>query len=139
MWFNIFMVPLLKSPLHFFISGNTMLLNIKGKKSGKVYQVPVNYLQIGDRLLSISLSGRTWWRNLRGGTDVKVRLKGREFDAHAVVEEGQSEVSQLLGEYVSVVPQQAKYFDVQLDPSGKPEDVARAAQGRVVVVTNLNL
>ncbi len=140
MWFNKFMILLLKSPLHFFISGNTMLMSIRGRKSGRIFQVPMNYLRMGDRLVTTSQPDRTWWRNLRGGADVKLRLKGRRVDAHAMVEEGYAKVTKLLAEYLSLAPKLADYYDVRIDQTGKPnpEDVARAAKERVIVITTVN-
>lgn len=139
MWSNKFIILLLKSPLHFFISGNTMLMTIRGRNSGRIYQVPMNYLRMGNRLVTTSQPDRTWWRNLRGGADVKVRLKGRNMDAFAVVEEEHAKVTEILAEYLSLAPKLAEYYQVRIDQAGKPDpdDVARAAKERVIVITTV--
>lgn len=139
MWFNPIMIWLLRSPLHFFVSGNTMLLQFKGKKSGRDYAVPVNYLRQGERLLTTSQRQRTWWRNLRGGVQVAVRLKGQQLHGTAAVVEETSEVAFLLMEYLTAAPKLAGYYQVELDSEGLPSasDVSTAAMDKVMIVTQL--
>ena len=55
-----------------------MLITFTGRVSGKSYTTPVNYLLIGDVLYVVSMRGRTWWRNLRGGGSVTLRLNGEK-------------------------------------------------------------
>jgi hypothetical protein len=52
--YNPFVVALLRSPLHGFMSGSTMLLTYAGCRSGKAYTKPVNNLRDGDTLLVVS-------------------------------------------------------------------------------------
>jgi deazaflavin-dependent oxidoreductase (nitroreductase family) len=138
-WFNLFMIPILKSPLHFLISESTILITYRGKKSGKQYQVPVNYLAIKDRLLTTSFRHRIWWRNLRGGVGVTVRLKGKNYRARAEAVEDPEKVEALLIEYYSFKPEWAKYSQIKVDETGQAdlEDILRAANDKVVVVTRL--
>jgi hypothetical protein len=74
-WYNPLMRWLLASPLHGLVSGNTLVLTVTGQKTRRSYSFPVNYLRQGDRLLVFSQQDRTWWRNLRGGAPVTVRLQ----------------------------------------------------------------
>ena len=53
-------------------SKSILLITVTGRKSGKKYTTPVNYLRRGDELTIISLHTRTWWRNLRGGREVTI-------------------------------------------------------------------
>lgn len=78
MWYNSMMKWLLRSPLHGLISKNIMLLTYTGRKSGKVYTVPVNYVRQSDHLSVVSYRHRTWWRNLRGGAPVTLLIQGQE-------------------------------------------------------------
>ncbi len=75
--YNPFVVALLRSPLHGFMSGSTMLLTYAGCKSGKAYTTPVNYLRDGDTLLVVSSRKHIWWKNLRGGAPVTARVRGQ--------------------------------------------------------------
>ena len=66
MWFNPIIQWLLRSPLHLMVSKNMMLMTYTGRKSGKIYTTPMNYLAIGEAFYTISTRERRWWRNLRG-------------------------------------------------------------------------
>jgi deazaflavin-dependent oxidoreductase (nitroreductase family) len=70
---------LLRSPLHGLGSGSFMLVTFSGRRSGRVYTIPVNYVRDGDVLLVVSYRHRTWWRNLRRGAPVTVRVKGEDL------------------------------------------------------------
>jgi len=76
---------ILRSPLHGLMSRNTLLVTVIGRKSGKRFTLPVNYVRKGDSLLVISRRYRRWWKNLRGGGPVEVRLQGRALRDQASV------------------------------------------------------
>ena len=101
MWFNPIMRGLLRSPLHFFVSKNMMLMTFTGRKSGKNYTVPMNYFTMNDDgdefIATTSLKERTWWRNLRGGVPVSIRLQGRDYKGISKVIENEEEVG-LIGD-----------------------------------------
>lgn len=79
--YNPIMKSILRSPLHGLISKNTMLITFTGRKSGKIYTTPVNYVRDGDDFTVFSQCNRIWWRNLRGGAPVTVRVKGQNLKA----------------------------------------------------------
>lgn len=135
MWFNPIMRALLRSPLHFFISNNMMLMTYTGRKSDKSYTIPVNYLTIEEALYTISTRERVWWRNLRGGAEVSLRLQGSDVPARAESIEDPGEVAQLLEQTFAADPRMASYMDVCISRDGSPnsEDVVRLAQEKVVV------
>ncbi len=138
-WFNPFVRILLRSPLHAVMSGNTMLVTYTGRKSGKEYTLPINYLRQGDALNAISSRSRTWWRNLRGGTDVTLLLQRKQRKAHAEVREDQETIIKGLKTYLVQAPQVAKYFGIELDSNGNPDDEAlsHAASERVLITFHL--
>ena len=70
---NIFVKPLLRSPLHFLLSGSIMLVTFTGRKSGKVYTTPVQYFRDGDTIIFFTKTVRTWWKNLAGERPVTLR------------------------------------------------------------------
>ena len=143
MWFNPIMRWLLRSPLHGFVSKNMMLITYKGRKSGKPYTTPVNYLRIAqdqDQFLATTSSrDRVWWRSLRGSVEVTIRLQGKDYPATSEVIEDDQEVAENLAVYLRQWPAIAKYFDVQLDAEGQPEleDVVNSAKTRVFIKTRL--
>ena len=80
---------LLQSPLHpLAVSRRLALITVTGRRSGREYTFPVGYRQDGDRVtIGIDWPERkVWWRNLRDGGSVRLRLRGEERTGHAVVE-----------------------------------------------------
>ncbi len=74
---------LLRSPLHFLASGQMMLVTFTGRKSGKVYTTPVEYCRDNERVIFFTQRGRVWWKNLRDGAAVTVRIAGRDLTGQA--------------------------------------------------------
>jgi deazaflavin-dependent oxidoreductase (nitroreductase family) len=116
-----------------------MLMTYTGRKSGKSYTTPMNYLEMNGGLYTNSYRDRAWWRNLRGGAEVTLRLRGEDVPAHAEVIEDQASVSGYLNEYFESAFHLAKYMEVRMDADGNPdaEDIARLAQEMVLVRTEL--
>ncbi len=129
---NVFMGGILRSPLHALLSRNTLLITFKGRRSGKQYTTPVNYAQVGDLIYVTSMKDRTWWRNLRGGAQVTLRLQGKKVSGWGEVIE---DVGSSLMAYLRASPNFARYFEVEVDSDGHlvEADVARAARPRVMV------
>lgn len=139
MWYNVFMKWILRSPLHGMLSKNTMLITVTGRKSGRPITTPVNYVRDGNVLSVTSYRHRTWWRNLRGGAPVTLRLLGKDIHATANVIEDDAGVSRGLMAHLQKVPEYAKYYQVSLDSSGQPvtADVARSAKDRAIIHVRL--
>jgi deazaflavin-dependent oxidoreductase (nitroreductase family) len=139
MWFNPIMKWLLRSPFHGTIDKSTLVIRYRGRKSGKVYETPVNYVQDGNNLIITSYRQRTWWRNLMGGASADVILKGKERHGTAEAYHQDEDVAHYLSVYLQKLPQYAKYFQVNLDHEGLPDqnEVRRAARERVIVRVQL--
>ncbi|OGO64427.1 MAG: hypothetical protein A2030_00580 [Chloroflexi bacterium RBG_19FT_COMBO_50_10] len=139
MWFNTITIWLLHSPLHGMFSGNTMVVSFTGRKSGKTYRVPVGYLRVGVTLLTVSFKRRTWWRNLRGGAPVTLRLQGKDVTAQAEVVEDEQGVVEGLKDFIGENPQARRIFGVRLGADGQleSESLQRAARDRVIVHTTM--
>lgn len=139
MWFNPFMRWLVASPLHFLVSQSVMLMTYHGSKSGQSYTVPMNYLAVEDTLCTISTRDRVWWRNLRSGADVRLRLRGKDVPASARAILDVDQVADDLRLMVATAPHMAKYLGIKIDPTGAPdpEDIARQALLKVIVRSRL--
>jgi len=139
MWYNKIMISMLRSPLHGLLDKSTLLVTVKGRKSGKQITTPVNYVREGEVLWVTSTRQRTWWRNLRGGAPLTLRLQGVDLPAAGQALESDAEVAAGLESFFKVAPQTARYYQVKLDASGKPspQDIARVAQNRVVIRIDL--
>ena len=141
MWYNSIMLWLLRSPLHPLLSGSTIVVTYTGRMSGNTYSLPVNYVRVGEELLIVSLSKRTWWRSLRGGADLTIRLRGKELPARAEVFEDLTSVAQGLAEIVRTNPKWARYLKVKLYAKGDPSmiELDIAARDRVLVRMKRNI
>jgi len=134
---NPIITALLRSPLHATADASMMLISVTGRRSGKVYTTPVNYLRDGETLVVISQRERTWWRNVRGGADVGLRVQGQARCGFATVAEDDASVAQALGRIVSSRPAYARFLGITMRPDGTPDDLTRAAHSRVVVSIQL--
>ena len=82
---------LARSPLHGMLDGSVVLLHVTGRKTGRRYDVPVNYTDIDGRLTVVTIAG--WRVNLRGGADVEVTWRGGRRRMHALLEEDPAPVA----------------------------------------------
>ena len=135
MWFNPIMRWLISSPFHFFVSKNILLLTYTGKKSGNTYSTPIDYLELDGALYTVSSRDRVWWRNLRQGAGVTLRLQGKDVQARAEVVEAEDQVEQILIPYFQAAPQIAKYLNIDLNDKNA---ITEAAKERVVIRTKIN-
>jgi F420H(2)-dependent quinone reductase len=82
---NRLIAGLLRSPLHSLVSRRLMLITVTGRRTGREHTLPVMYTRAGETLTVPVMwpERKLWWRNLRGGAPVSVRLHGRQLHAHA--------------------------------------------------------
>jgi hypothetical protein len=90
-----FLVGLLRSPLHRIVSGSLLVINVRGRRSGRHYELPAMYARDGDTLWIYcgQAEGKSWWRNLREKSDVAVWLGGRQRRAVAQVVDGRLDLA----------------------------------------------
>lgn len=128
-----FMTWMLRSPLSVFLGG-IMLITVTGRKSGRAISTPVNYARDGDTLLVTSAVDRTWWKNVRGGAKVTLRMNGKTYEADAIVIEDRARVERELLRFFRLVKR--TIAGIHLDKHGqptKPDKFARVAQSRVMI------
>jgi deazaflavin-dependent oxidoreductase (nitroreductase family) len=133
---NVFIKTILRSPLHSLVSQNVMLITFTGRKSGKLYTTPVNYVRDGEELIVLSHDDRTWWRNLRGGAPISVRLQGQELRGAGEVFEEPEAVAAGLLTLAQRSPSFQKYLKIELASQGQPRDpeaLMWIAQTKVIV------
>jgi len=121
--YNPVVAAVLRSPLHGVMSDSVMLLTYRGRKSGKVFTTPISYVRDGGDILAVASRDHAWWRNLRGGALVRVRLRGRELRGTGRLLEGRAGEEGLLC-VLRAVPAYRKHWGVELDGDGRPMDPA---------------
>jgi hypothetical protein len=133
---NPIMRMLLRSPLHFFWSKSLMLITFTGRKSNKKFTTPVRYIHAGSSIRCFTAEENQWWRNLRDGADVILRIEGKDAHYHAIaIFDDPARIRQGLEDYLKVFPQDAAYHDIRLtrDKGLVKEDLERASTTAVIV------
>ena len=136
---NKVMKIILRSPLHKVISKNILLITFTGRKSGQTYTTPVSYAQRGDQVFIFTHAN--WWKNIRGGALVTLRLQGRDVQGMAdAVAENKDAIAAELAAHLKNSPFDAKYYDVTFDENGNPQadEIKRAVQTVVMIQVQLN-
>lgn len=126
---------LLRSPLHRLWSRSLLLMKVTGRKSGKVYTIPVRYMRADDEIWVFTM-GSNWWKNLRGGAPVRLRIEGKEMPYRAeAVSDDPAAVRKALEAFFAQFPQDTPYYDVRLGPDRRPveSDLELAAKKTVWV------
>jgi len=125
---------ILRSPLHGLMSKQVLLLTYTGHKSGKRYTVPITYVKVDDTLLLVT--DRPWWKNLRGGAQVQVWLRGRKREARTEVVTDEATISELYRSMLSEHPTQGWFMGIKPGPDGWPnaDDLHRAVERGIAVI-----
>ena len=109
---------LLRSPMHPLLDWGLMLITVTGRRSGRVYTIPVGYQRNGDALVVLvsKPSRKQWWRNYRERRPIGVWLRGRAVHGHAfVVAPGSPAFREAVERTFSRVPGLGRQFDVAYD------------------------
>ncbi|MGZ4516807.1 MAG: nitroreductase/quinone reductase family protein [Mycobacteriaceae bacterium] len=79
--------PLLRRPIGHRLGRHVALLRYRGRRTGRSYELPVQYVRDGNRvwILPGLPEHKTWWRNLHDGAEVDLTLAGRRLHGHSVV------------------------------------------------------
>ncbi|HEX3269237.1 MAG TPA: NmrA family NAD(P)-binding protein [Ktedonobacterales bacterium] len=131
---NPIMKTTIRSPLHGAFSKSLMTMTVTGRKSGRRYVIPIGYTQIGDTIYCGTKGG--WYKNLRGGAPVMLRLRGRDVPATGRIIEDQEGLIEAYRTFLPKAPHYAGILGVRVDEHGEPnaEDVTSArADGHVVI------
>lgn len=135
--YNPLVALILRSPLHGLMSNSTMLITYTGRRSGKTYATPVNYVRDGETLLAVSPREHSWWKNLRGGAPVAMRVRGKNLRGFGRAFEGEAAIKESgLLTVLQKVSAYRRYWKVELTPKGQPRDpgdLSRVARENVLV------
>jgi deazaflavin-dependent oxidoreductase (nitroreductase family) len=145
MWFmnniaNPFVKLILRSPFHAWMSAAVLLITYRGRKSGREYTLPVQYVQDGDHIYIFPgyAEKKTWWRNLKGGADVQVLLKGQTRRGRGILLERDADAEEILeafGLYLRQFPPSAKIHHVRFEADGgvNADDLREAVKSILMI------
>lgn len=137
-WVNQMITGILRSPFHPLLSRTTTILTVIGRRTGRRYTFPVRYLCEEERVLVSTDS--CWWRNLRDGARVSLRLQGRDMAGWAEVSTDAEIVEHSIRAFLRAMPRDASFYQNMLDRSGQPDPVSleQAVQERVLITISLD-
>ena len=141
---NPFVHLILSSPLNGWMSNSLLLITYQGRKSGKMFTIPVQYVQSDDYLYIIpgTADQKIWWRNLRGGVPVEVTLRGHHLQAFAEVltcEKDSRIIEEALKLFLERFPAATRLHSIHPDSDGRMDekDLARASASMILVRVSL--
>ena len=68
------------------LNNSLMVMTLAGRKTGKVYSIPITYMRDCDDILAFTLSnGRNWYKNVQVRPDVTLEVQDKKFHAQAKV------------------------------------------------------
>ena len=122
---------ILRSPLHGLMSRNTVLLEFRGRRSGKTYSTPVSYHVSNGHVHCFTEKSNRWWRNLRHADEIELALQGRRVTGRpTVLTDGSTQVQTALHDFLVATPRDASHAGVAIDAHGHPvaADITAASQ-----------
>ena len=143
LWFliNPVVAFLARSPLHFLISHQVLVIQFKGRKSGKQYLVPVSYHEHESSYTCVTLRSNIWWRNLKEVSHTKIWLKGTLKNAQIDLEFNNDQiVESTLRDLVTNNRVDAYFAKIKLNKDGSPDsdDLIQAGKIHTVIKFTIN-
>ena len=129
---------LLSSPLHGIASKGLLVLHVTGRRTGRVYDVPVGRHELDGQLMTYG--GGAWRANLRGGADLEVTVDGRRRRAYAVLEEDPDHVAEVFDRLLKKLgPKRANRVALKVNVDRAPtlDEVRAGTAGRALVLITL--
>lgn len=122
------MKVLLDSPLHGLMSNSILMIRFTGRRTGRVWSLPVRYLrEDGGGLFCLTSRDAVWWQNFLEPAPVELQLAGERVAgmAHSVTADAdRKEVA--LGRLLERFPGDAPYHGVSARDEGFEAAVADA-------------
>jgi hypothetical protein len=133
---NPFVRVVLKSRWHGLLGDGLALLVVRGRRSGRLMEVPIEVHTVHGDLIAVTFRARTWWRNFREQTATTLWLHGQPADVTVQVAEDPRAVKTWLAGLLSEKPASAAYLKVSRDSAGEARraELGAAAQPRVIAV-----
>ena len=143
MWLfiNFVVVSISKSLFHPLISKSILVLQFRGRKTGKKYLIPVSYCEYSkQQLVCVTDRPNIWWRNLISVEEIEILFRGKMLKASVEVE---SENDDLIKAHLAALCEHSRvdgFFAKVRYKQGEPieEDLKRAASRMTSIEINLS-
>ena len=142
LWFliNPVVAFLARSPLHFLISHQVLIIQFKGRKSGKQYLVPVSYHEHESFYTCVTLRSNIWWRNLKEVSHTKIWLKGTLKNAQIDLEFNNDQIIEsTLRDLVTNNRVDAYFAKIKLNKDGSPDSDDLIQAGKIHTVLKFTI
>jgi hypothetical protein len=93
-----------------WVGQGVALLSFKGRRTGRLYTVPISYHRESDVVTIITKRQRTWWRNFETPIEVELRLAGRRYVGKAEIAADDAETLEFMTQYLKERPIDAKAY-----------------------------
>ena len=104
------------------MSGNTLLLDFVGRKSGRALSTPISYHVENGAAHCFTSRSFGWWRNLTVPRHVQLTVRGKRWQSVPQVEVEDHELMVTrLAAFLAAVPRDAAHAGVTLDEQGIPD------------------
>ena len=115
-WANSWMKWALTAPgIQNMVGQGVAILSFKGRKTGKVYTIPVSYDRQDDIVTLITKRQRKWWHNFESPIEVELRLAGHTYLGKAEIQADDDETLDFMTEYLKRRPIDAKAYGLTRD------------------------
>jgi deazaflavin-dependent oxidoreductase (nitroreductase family) len=108
-----------------------MVINVKGRKTGKPYYTPIGYLRDGDSLVALTNANGAsqWYFNTLASPHVTLEIKGRPLRARGVPVADESERRRIFELYKQQrAANFSQYFGVSVDAPAETLEQALASR-----------
>jgi len=134
---NPWMARLLSSRLHVVVSFQLMLLEVRGRRSGALYRIPVSFAELDGDFVALTEKSNLWWRNLETGV-CEAWIKGVKCQCQVdVIADDTSLVFRDLKALIQHNPLDAPFAGVGLNWRLEPNEADLEAASRRHVVLRL--
>jgi len=111
-----------------------MLITFTGRRSGRSFTTPVRYICNDGIVRCFTSSENQWWRNLREGSLVTLRIAGKDVMYEAKATNDPENTRKWLIQYLGLFPQDAVYHDIRLEKGQLNEGDLELAERNAIVV-----
>lgn len=118
---NPLMMAILRSPLHGLLSSGLLLLEYRGRRSGRALQLPLSYVR-HEGALYLCTRNSKWVLSIGAGADVHASVRGRRTAMRAqVLDPSSAEALDALRAFVRANPGTGvNLYHVARDRDGRP-------------------